>query len=97
MSQEAIYNPNDNIRIQQLDEYGLPIVPCMVHPRGTDGVEFVIFALDELKRRASMDVSARWALETIAELQRLWYGAVDKLQQIEEIVHKGIGSFDDDE
>lgn len=74
-----------------LHVHELPIVPCMVHPSYTDGFEFTETMLDKLRARTRIDASARWAIETITELQRLWFESADKLQEIEAIIQRGSG------
>lgn len=69
-----------------LHPHELPVVPCMVHPTHTAGYEFVETMIERLRGRAAMDVSALWALEMIAELQRLWFAEGDKVEAIERII-----------
>lgn len=75
-------NPRDRI-----NEYELPIVPCMLHQAETEDVFFVKNYLDDLSARQDKDRSIRWALEVIADLQQMWEEVTDKQHAIERIIN----------
>ena len=73
----------------QINEYELPLVPCMVHPQYTEDWHYNEQMLHELSSDLRPSPAAVvWAVQMIAELQALWIDATDRLQKIEELARR---------
>lgn len=73
----------------EIDEYQLPVVPCMICPQHTEDWHYSEQMLHELSSDLHPSPAAIiWAVQMIAELQALWVDATDRLQKIEELARR---------